>query len=70
MHDIVIGLFVNRYAFGRAVCTSAPPLLQHYRYQYVRDQVQYARRMRWEKQEKTSKRSKVLDNCGHIEGVS
>jgi insertion element IS1 protein InsB len=30
MHDIVIGLFVNRYAFGRAVSRWPSPLLKHY----------------------------------------
>ena len=29
MHDRVIGLFVNRYAFGRAVYTWPSPLLEH-----------------------------------------
>src|SRR5437870_13228751 len=31
MHDLVIGLFVNRYAFGRAVRKGSSPLLKHYR---------------------------------------
>jgi len=31
MHDIVLGLFVNRYAFGRAVYKWPSPLLEHYR---------------------------------------
>jgi insertion element IS1 protein InsB len=30
MHDIVIGLFVNRSAFGRAVYTWSAPLVKHY----------------------------------------
>src|SRR5215471_17956483 len=30
MHDVVLGLFVNRYAFGRAVSTWSSPLLKHY----------------------------------------
>jgi IS1 family transposase len=29
-HDLVIGLFVNRHAFGRAVSTGPSPLLKHY----------------------------------------
>jgi insertion element IS1 protein InsB len=32
MHDIVLGLFVNRYAFGRAVEKWPSPLLKHYRF--------------------------------------
>src|SRR6516165_921224 len=31
VHDIVLGLFVNRYAFGRAVSIWPSPLLTHYR---------------------------------------
>jgi insertion element IS1 protein InsB len=30
MHDIVLGLFVNRYAFGRAVGQGSSPLWKHY----------------------------------------
>jgi insertion element IS1 protein InsB len=30
MHDIAIGLFVNRYAFGQAIETWLSPLLEHY----------------------------------------
>jgi hypothetical protein len=39
------------------------------RYRYVRDRVQYALGKKWQRQEKTKKRSKELDNCGHIEGL-
>jgi insertion element IS1 protein InsB len=36
MHDIVIGLFVNRYAFGRAVSPWPSPLLKHYPHNFPR----------------------------------
>jgi hypothetical protein len=32
MHDIVIGLFVNRFASGRAVYICPLPLVKHYPY--------------------------------------
>lgn len=39
------------------------------RYPYVRDQVQCSSGEKRERQEKTKKCSKGLDNCGHIEGL-
>src|SRR5262249_4017711 len=40
------------------------------RHQDVRDRVQYAPGAKRERHEKTKKRSKGLDNCGHIEGLN